>query len=83
MAIESSVVLARTISQERDLADSLRRYEDERMPRTKWITEQSWRIGRMGQLENPIACALRNFVTSVTPTKLVRKTLEKAAGYEL
>ena len=52
-------------------------------PQIKWITEQSWRIGCMGQLENPIAYTLRNFVTRVTPTKLVRKPLEKAAGYEL
>jgi 2-polyprenyl-6-methoxyphenol hydroxylase-like FAD-dependent oxidoreductase len=83
MAIESSVVLARNISQGSNSADSLNRYELERMPRTRWITEQSWRIGRMGQLENPIACALRDFMTRVTPPKLVRKTLEKAAGYEV
>lgn len=82
MAIESSVVLARSISQESTLADSLNRYELERTGRTRWITERSWRIGRIGQLANPVACALRDFMTRVTPTKLVRKTLEKAVGYE-
>src|SRR5205085_4766468 len=83
MAIESSVVLARCLTQERNLPDSLRRYEAERMPRTAWITEQSWRFGRIGQWANPLACAARNFALSVTPAKMMMKTLEKAVGYEL
>lgn len=83
MAIESSVVLARCLSQERDLAASLRRYEAERMPRTAWITEQSRRIGRIGQLENPLVCTVRDFVMKITPARVIRKTLEKAVGYEV
>ena len=59
MAIESSFVLAHCLSQERDLDGALRRYETERMPRTAWITDQSWKIGRIGQLENPLACKAR------------------------
>jgi 2-polyprenyl-6-methoxyphenol hydroxylase-like FAD-dependent oxidoreductase len=83
MAIESSLVLARCLSQEADLADALRRYETERMPRTAWITDQSWKIGRMGQWENPLACRVRDFLLRITPARLTRKTLERAAGYEL
>lgn len=83
MAIESSFVLARCLSQEGDLAGALRRYETERMPRTAWITDQSWKIGRIGQLENPPACRARDFVLSIMPDRVTRKTLERAAGYEL
>ncbi|MBA3442946.1 MAG: FAD-dependent monooxygenase [Pyrinomonadaceae bacterium] len=83
MAIESSLVLARCLSRESNLADALKCYEAERMPRTRWITEQSWKIGRVGQLENPLLRAARDFLIRVTPAKLVRRTLEKAAGYEL
>ena len=83
MAIESSVVLARCLSQEGDLAGALRRYETERKPRTAWITDQSWKIGRIGQLENPLACRARDFVLSIMPDRVTRKTLERAAGYEL
>jgi FAD-dependent urate hydroxylase len=83
MAIESSFVLARCLSREGDLAGALRRYETERMPRTAWITDQSWKIGRIGQLENPLACRARDFVLSIAPAGVMRKTLERAAGYEL
>src|SRR6266568_1555 len=83
MAIESSLVLTRCLSQEAELAGALRRYETERMPRTAWITDQSWKIGRIGQLQNPLACRARNFLLSIMPAKLTRKTLERAAGYEM
>ena len=83
MAIESSFVLARCLSQAAGLASALHRYETERMPRTAWITDQSWKIGRIGQLENPLACRARDFMLSIMPAKLTRKTLAKAAGYEL
>lgn len=81
MAIESAVALARCLSEESDLAAALGGYEAERRPRTAWITEQSWRIGRVGQWENPLACGLRDFLLRVTPPGISEKTLERAAGY--
>jgi 2-polyprenyl-6-methoxyphenol hydroxylase-like FAD-dependent oxidoreductase len=83
MAIESSFVLARCLSREGDLAGVLRRYETERMPRAAWITDQSWKMGRIGQLENPLACKARDFVLSIAPTGVTRRILERAAGFEL
>jgi 2-polyprenyl-6-methoxyphenol hydroxylase-like FAD-dependent oxidoreductase len=83
MAIESSVVLARCLTEERSLADACRRYETERIPRTAWVTKQSWNIGRFAQWENPAACALRDFLVRITPTRFMKKTLEKAAGYRV
>lgn len=80
-AIESSVVLARSLGQGNDVAASLRQYEAERMPRTAWITNQSWRIGRMGQLENSLVCALRDFMMSVTPASILKKQMGQAASY--
>jgi 2-polyprenyl-6-methoxyphenol hydroxylase-like FAD-dependent oxidoreductase len=83
MAIESSLVLARCLSQEADLSSALRRYEAERMARTAWVTAQSWKIGRVAQLENPLACRVRDFLLSIAPARVTRKALERAAGYEL
>lgn len=80
MAIESGVALARCLSRGSDVPESLRRYQAERMPRTAWITEQSRRIGRIGQLENPLACGIRDLLTRLTPAKALQKTLEKAVG---
>jgi 2-polyprenyl-6-methoxyphenol hydroxylase-like FAD-dependent oxidoreductase len=83
MAIESSVVLARCIEQESDLATALSRYEAERMPRTRWITEQSWKIGRIGQFDNRVACALRDLLVGLAPGFAVNRQLERAVGFEV
>jgi 2-polyprenyl-6-methoxyphenol hydroxylase-like FAD-dependent oxidoreductase len=83
MAIESSVVLARCVSHEGALSEALHRYEIERASRTAWITEQSWKIGRVGQWENPIACTLRNYLVKFTPPSVMKKMLEKAVAYEV
>jgi 2-polyprenyl-6-methoxyphenol hydroxylase-like FAD-dependent oxidoreductase len=82
MAIESSLALARCLRQSNDLAESLDRYERERMPRTAWITNQSWRIGRIGQFENPLLCAMRDLLVRLAPDSLTIKQIERAAGHE-
>jgi 2-polyprenyl-6-methoxyphenol hydroxylase-like FAD-dependent oxidoreductase len=83
MAIESSVVLARCLSQELALDRALNRYQLERMPRTAWITRQSWKIGRLGQLENAFACGLRDLAIRLVPDKWTRQALETAVAYGL
>jgi FAD-dependent urate hydroxylase len=82
MAIESSLVLARCFEQEDDLAVALTRYEKERMPRTAWITRQSRKIGRLGQIENPAACAVRDWFVSVMPDAFSKRQFLKAASFE-
>lgn len=67
MTIESAVLLARSLAEGKDPEDSLRRYQAARMTRTAWIIEQSRKIARMGRLENPLACALRNLALRLTP----------------
>lgn len=82
MAIESAVVLARCLSRGASLEESLRQYESERKPRTAWITRESRKIGRLGQLENPLACSLRNLLVRLTPPAVLKKRLEIVSGYE-
>lgn len=82
MAIESSLALARCLRQSDDLAESLRRYERERMPRTAWITKQSWKIGRIGQFESRLLCTLRDLFVQLAPDSLTIKQIEGAAGHE-
>jgi 2-polyprenyl-6-methoxyphenol hydroxylase-like FAD-dependent oxidoreductase len=81
MAIESSVVLARSLAGEETLDAALRRYQAERMPRTAWITTQSWKLGRAAQAEQPLLCALRNLLVGLLPPAVLNRTLHKAAGY--
>lgn len=82
MAIESSLALARCLRQSDDMEASLSRYERERMPRTAWITNQSWRIGRIGQFQNRILCALRDAFVQLAPDSLTIKQIERAVEHE-
>ena len=82
MAIEDAVVLARSISQEKDLASALNRYEAERKPRTTWIMNQSKAIGRIAQLDNRLLCTIRDFMLAVVPDRITRRQLAKVIDYE-
>lgn len=68
MAIESTAVLA-------DNWPDFATYEAQRAPRTAGVTTQSWRIGRMGQWENPLLCRLRNTVSRITPARTLERSL--------
>jgi 2-polyprenyl-6-methoxyphenol hydroxylase-like FAD-dependent oxidoreductase len=82
MAIEDAVVLARCLSQEKDLATALNRYEVERKPRTTWIMNQSRTIGRIAQLDNRLLCTIRDFMLAVVPDRITRRQLAKVIDYE-
>lgn len=83
MAIESAYVLARSLSAKPDLPTALAAYEQERRSRTAWVTNQSWQIGRIGQLENGLACRLRDLLMLLTPASVVKARLAKAAAYNV
>lgn len=83
MAIESAYVLARCLATEAELPAALHAYERERRPRTAWVTNQSWQIGRAGQLENGLACWLRDRLVALTPPAMVKARLAKVAGYNV
>ncbi len=70
MAIESANVLATELAKGDAVEAAIARYESQRMPRTARITNESWRIGRVAQMENPLALALRNFVVRVAPASV-------------
>ncbi len=83
MAIESSVVLCRALAEESTLPGALRRYQSERMPRTAWITTQSWKLGYAAQAERPLLCALRDLLMRLAPAGALNRTLDKTAGYRV
>ena len=60
MGIEDGLVLGRCFSNGRDVEECLRDYEGRRKPRTDWIVRESFRIGRVLQLENGLAVKLRD-----------------------
>ena len=82
MAIEDALVLARSLSQEKDLTSALNHYETARKPRTTWMMKQSRTLGRIAQLDNPLLCSFRDFVLSVVPEAVTRRQLHQAINYE-
>jgi 2-polyprenyl-6-methoxyphenol hydroxylase-like FAD-dependent oxidoreductase len=82
MAIEDAVVMARCLSQEKDLAAALDRYEAERKPRTTWIIHRSRAIGRFAHWENPLLCTIRELMIGVIAPRVIRQ-FEKAMDYDV
>ena len=59
-AIEDAGALARQLNQTTDLATALSRYDAERRPATTKLVKRSRSIGRVGQVESPVAGAIRD-----------------------
>lgn len=83
MAIESAYALSLCLKEQTDIKSALRRYEEKRHARTAWITNTSWQIGKVAQLENPILCTLRNVAVKITPADLIQSNLRRAAGFDV
>jgi 2-polyprenyl-6-methoxyphenol hydroxylase-like FAD-dependent oxidoreductase len=87
-AVEDAEMLARCLKEggEAEMDDgvpaALRRYEDLRSGRTAWIVRRSRAVGRVGQIENPLLCRLRDALLKATPTWLQLRQFEQVISYE-
>lgn len=80
-ALEDAVTLAHCFEHRDDVAEILRSYENLRKGRTTAITNQSLRVGIMGQLQNPVARKLRDTVTRFTPHAISLRFMESILRY--
>lgn len=71
MAIEDAVVLANLLESAPGVQKAFETFEQRRLPHTKKIINDSWRLGRVAQLENPVLMALRNAAIRLTPERVV------------
>lgn len=72
-ALEDAVVLA--------AAGSLADYDRERRPRSQKVARASRRIGRLSQITNPVAVAVRNALVRVTPPRVALRSMAKYADW--
>jgi 2-polyprenyl-6-methoxyphenol hydroxylase-like FAD-dependent oxidoreductase len=72
-ALEDALVVTKCLQVYPDPAIAFQHYEAQRFARTKFIVEQSLRSGKMGELQNPVAVALRN-----TFMKLLSSSIDKS-----
>ena len=86
-AIEDAVVLAGSLGEEGDATAALRLYEDRRRERTASVVRHSRRLGRIGQLENPLLCRLRDATLGAIPKRMQLsvqlRQMEPVVGYEV
>ena len=81
-ATEDAVLLARCLEESGPTADALRRYERLRSSRAAIAVRRSRRLGRIGQLENPLLCLLRDRALAMIPPKAQLRQLEEVMGHE-
>ncbi|GGY67088.1 hypothetical protein GCM10011613_08960 [Cellvibrio zantedeschiae] len=72
-AIEDSWVLAEKITESKTLEQAFTDFQNLRIARAKKIVELSRQIGRISNLSNPVACAIRNTCMRWTPSNLTNK----------
>ncbi len=76
-ALEDVAVLSHELRQTGTVAQAFVRFEQRRLKRTKYITDTSWRIGRAGQLSNPLLIGLRNAAMRAMPASWAQASLKK------
>ena len=81
-ALEDAVVLGRCLRADGDVNRAVRRYEALRRPRTRAITMQSRRIGRVAQWRHPLACRLRDELLAIAPAQLQERGLAPILAYD-
>ncbi|GAA4023662.1 FAD-dependent monooxygenase [Hymenobacter glaciei] len=70
-AIEDALALARSLHlHPTNINAAFQAFEARRRPRTTRIVEQSWLMGRIGQLENPLLTSVRDAVLRQTPASV-------------
>jgi 2-polyprenyl-6-methoxyphenol hydroxylase-like FAD-dependent oxidoreductase len=67
MAIEGAYILAKSIKKYGLTQKAYDRYEELQYPRSENIVNESLKLGKMGQLENPILIFLRNTAFKLMP----------------
>ncbi len=75
MAIEDAAVLINCLESASDIESAFARFERKRIDRTTKIVNDSWRIGRVAQLENPTLSRLRNGILRITPPRVTEKQI--------
>ncbi|CAM1372230.1 FAD-dependent monooxygenase [Tenacibaculum xiamenense] len=74
-AIEDAYVLSEKLSTE-NIKNAFSEYQQERYSKASTIVKNSWRIGKISHLSNPILVTLRDTIMKLTPSSVGQKQLE-------
>ncbi len=76
MAIEDAAILASCLEKNPNPAEAFLAFEKRRLSRTRKIVTDSWRLGQLAQLENPLLMGLRDAFFRMIPQKVSQKQIE-------
>jgi 2-polyprenyl-6-methoxyphenol hydroxylase-like FAD-dependent oxidoreductase len=76
MAIEDAVILANCLTQNSRVSEAFRSFEKRRLTRTHKIVNDSWRLGKIAQIENDFLASMRNIAFRLMPQKLYERQME-------
>jgi len=83
MAIEGAYLLASSINKHGLRPKAYEVYEKYQFPRSKKIINESLKIGKIGQIKNPILILIRNTFFKLIPSKVAMKMIEKYFSYRV
>ena len=83
MAIEGAYILSKSIKKYGLTPKAFDRYEELQFPRSKTIVNESLKLGKIGQLTNPILIGLRNFAFKAMPSSVAMKMIDKYFLYRV
>ena len=76
-AIEDAAVLLNCIRQQpNNIAQAFTNFEQKRLKRTHAVVNNSWILGKLAQIQNPMLIALRNFCLRLVPQSFNEKQLD-------
>ncbi len=81
-AIEDAVILADELSAQDKVESAFLAFEKRRLPRTHFIVNGSWQMGKIAQLGNPILVRVRNSLFRMIPDRVNEKQMEKVLGVD-
>lgn len=76
-AIEDAVVLSDEIEKNLDFKQAFIHFEKRRLDRTHYVTNLSWKVGKIGQSSNWFIAGLRNAIFRIIPKRQNERRLEK------
>ncbi|MBM7621261.1 2-polyprenyl-6-methoxyphenol hydroxylase-like FAD-dependent oxidoreductase [Bacillus tianshenii] len=82
-AMEDAIVLADCLSNSKDMAEAIFKYERERIRRTTKMVHHSRKMARMMQLENRVAIGFRNLMLQAVPSDILASRLHWVVGHEV
>ncbi len=72
-AIESALVLSNCLKEENTVESAFAKYQNIRIKKAHYVTNTSWKLGKLAQTDNPIMVFLRNLITPLIPKSATRK----------